>query len=365
MADNDIQFKDLSASTKSPRLRERPNNVAEPVHGVSNEAGVQINPSRDETLVILGNKIDALVTAVGNLLTDSQLRASTLPVSVSNVMTETTGLAIKNAISGLNDFQETVFTSPDGNTVYFRRALYSEVTDAITITWTDVAGTTISTPSSAVPLKSNTNVDTDIHYFDVVANGTGYSIGSIVARIVIVNLATGLPTSTLYYNLNTSAVVTPLLGDIVLQDQNVKAVISNFPVTQAVTVGNFPATQAVSVGNFPSTQAVSVGNFPATQAVSIAAEVEVKNDSGNPLSNSELPIQGIVELTAAGTSYTSGRAIKVSTTTAGTLTLTFIDGTSYTRNFPVGLTILPYAIVKWDKPTSPASTFAGNVYNLK
>ena len=65
--------------------------------------------------------------------------------------------------------------------------------------------------------------------------------------------------------------------------------------TTDVVVTNWPASQningSVSVSNFPATQPISgsvtVSNFPATQpisgSVSVTGEVEIKNDSGNPI----------------------------------------------------------------------------------
>lgn len=73
-------------------------------------------------------------------------------------------------------------------------------------------------------------------------------------------------------------------------------------VTGSVTVTNFPATQPVS-------GTVAVSNFPATQnvAVTSSVEVEVKNDTGNPIPVSGTffqatqPVSGTVAATQSGT----------------------------------------------------------------
>jgi hypothetical protein len=86
--------------------------------------------------------------------------------------------------------------------------------------------------------------------------------------------------------------------------------VSNFPATQPVS-GTFwqttqPVSGSVSVSNLPATQtvsgSVSVSNFPATQTISGSVnigtmpEVEIKNDSGNPI-----PVTGLLSLPAVAT----------------------------------------------------------------
>lgn len=79
-------------------------------------------------------------------------------------------------------------------------------------------------------------------------------------------------------------------GDVIVTDITGVVEINNdtgnpIPVSGTVAVSNFPTTQGeVSVSNFPTTQAVS-----GTVNIGTMPEVEIKNDSGNPV-----PVSGTV-----------------------------------------------------------------------
>jgi hypothetical protein len=89
---------------------------------------------------------------------------------------------------------------------------------------------------------------------------------------------------------------------------NLVIVTGNVTANGTVNIGNFPATQTVNgTINIGNTVQVNVINFPVTQNVVVTntpnvnigtmPEVEIKNDSGNPI-----PISGNVTATLSGTS---------------------------------------------------------------
>ena len=90
------------------------------------------------------------------------------------------------------------------------------------------------------------------------------------------------------------------------------------PVSGSISVSNFPATQPVS-------GSISVSNFPSTQNVAITSsvEVEVKNDSGNPLpiSASSLPLP-----TGAATSAKQPALGSAGTASSDVITIQGISG---------------------------------------
>jgi len=94
------------------------------------------------------------------------------------------------------------------------------------------------------------------------------------------------------------------------------------PVSGSVSVSNFPASQ-------PITGSVSVTNFPATQnvAVTSSVEVEVKNDTGNPV-----PVSGTV---SAKVQDGSGNSIS---STGGALNVNVSGGTVTASNPSVSST---------------------------
>lgn len=95
------------------------------------------------------------------------------------------------------------------------------------------------------------------------------------------------------------------------------------PVSGTVAVSNFPATQPVS-------GTVAVSNFPATQnvAVTSSVEVEVKNDSGNPV-----PVSGTVSI--SGTVPVSGPL----TDTQLRATAVPVSGTFFQATQPISGTV--------------------------
>lgn len=99
-----------------------------------------------------------------------------------------------------------------------------------------------------------------------------------------------------------------LAKNTTLTDGTQKTQVTNFPATQDVHVTNIPT---VNVGTMPEVEisndsgnpvpvsgSVSVSNFPATQnvAVTSSVEVEVKNDIGSPV-----PVSGTVTAVPTGT----------------------------------------------------------------
>jgi hypothetical protein len=99
------------------------------------------------------------------------------------------------------------------------------------------------------------------------------------------------------------------------------------------------------------------------QLVQITSLQAIANSVASTLKNSEVPIQGVIDMPTANTAYTSGRYVEVSTTTAGNVTFTYADSSTRTRNFAVGLTRLPDAVTQWVLPSG--STFVGTFCNLK
>jgi hypothetical protein len=73
----------------------------------------------------------------------------------------------------------------------------------------------------------------------------------------------------------------------------------------------------------------------------------VSSPPGVPFINTELPIQGIIDMPLANTPYTSGRGIEVDTSSAGYLVFTYKNGSTCTRYFAEGLTRLPDAVTSW------------------
>jgi len=166
-------------------------------------------------------------------------------------------------------------------------------------------------------------------------------INNTIAQGIPIKNDNGEPLSVSVSNFPTTQVVSDG-GSSLSIDGSVS--VSNFPATQtvagSVSVSNFPATQpisgSVSVSNLPATQtvsgSVSVSNFPATQTVSGSVnigtmpEVEIKNDTGNPI-----PVSGSITVSNLPATQPVSGSVSVSNFPATQP----VSGSITVSNFPV------------------------------
>ena len=112
---------------------------------------------------------------------------------------------------------ETVwYDKTDTTKFYIRKTTVSQDTGTIVISFLNVDGTTAS-PTTSNLVQSITNGDIEIvsTEYDVITNGTGYSIGDQVEELKLVNTANNT-VITIYYNKTLGTTITPTFSSLQL-----------------------------------------------------------------------------------------------------------------------------------------------------
>lgn len=120
--------------------------------------------------------------------------------------TEATLVQVRDAIKAQIDIASSIWTDASG-AYYVRRDLVNEGTGAITISFTDAAGAAAAPGAGLKPLAaSNRQVTEEV--FDAKAAGTGYAVGDVLARVLIVDTTLAEPAaSAIWVNLMSGAVI--------------------------------------------------------------------------------------------------------------------------------------------------------------
>lgn len=164
------------------------------------------------------------------------------------VATENTLLAVRDSIRAQIDAASTVWTDNSG-AYYVRRDSVNQGTGAVTVAFFDPQGNA-ATPGAGLRPLSQADRDVTQALFDATASGTGYSLGDLIARVLIIDANPASPTVTaIWVNLSTGAVIAaPTGGTIERADENIGArQVGTWTVTANAGSGTFN----VSAGSLP------------------------------------------------------------------------------------------------------------------
>ncbi|QKQ75579.1 hypothetical protein [Nostoc sp. TCL240-02] len=230
---------------------------------------------------------------------------SSVPLA-SNAATDTTLQQVRDAIKAQLDIASTIWTDNSG-AFYVRRDLVNEGTGTITVTFTDPTGSA-ATPGAGLRPLATTDKDTITDFYDVLASGTGYSTGDLLARVAILDVNSGSPSATfVWLNLTTGTIL-----------------------------GSAPTSANIERAN-ENVGARQVGNWNVTI---LNSSIEIANDIGNPV-----PVNGNVTInnteflaylealySATLPTLTDGQKTNLRTTQRGELITSFVDFVSSTIN---------------------------------
>lgn len=176
------------------------------------------------------------------------ISAASLPLPVG-AATESMLQQVRDAIKAQIDIASTLWTDNSG-AFYVRRDLVNEGTGAITVTFTLPDGTA-ATPGAGLRPLSTVDKDVISDYYDVITNGTGYSVGDLLARIAIIDANGATPTSTFFWiNLTTGTILGTAPNSAHIERAN-EVVSSRQSGAWTVSVSNFPSTQPISAASLP------------------------------------------------------------------------------------------------------------------
>ena len=296
----------------------------------------------------VGNPIPVSGTvAVSNPgLTDTQLRASAIPVSLTSTTVSSSALPTGASTSALQTSGNSTLTSVDAKTPALGQALATASTPVV------LTAAQISTLTPLTSVTVTQAIGTNLH--------TVIDSGSVNAAVTGTVSVSNFPASQAVSG--TVTVANPGLTDTQLRATALPVSLASTTVTGSVAVtGPLTDTQLRAVAVPVSLASTTVTNFPATQAVSIASSVAVTG----PLTNTELrltpvPISGTVSTglaqpitdtqiraTALPVSLTSTTITgSVATTLASTTITNFpasqaVTGTFFQATQPVSAVALP------------------------
>lgn len=219
------------------------------------EGRVEVTIGSDVAQVPMVHLVDGAGDSLA-ALTDAQLRASAVPVSLSalpgfasvptvnlgalnGAATETTLLALKNAVQAQISISGTVWTD-DSGAYYVRRDSVTQ--NGISVTFT--SGATGATVTPGAGLRPVDAVDAEVvqTVYDVVTAGTGYALGDVLINVSIINTSATVPTTAfIWVNRTAQAAMStaPNMAHLVEHKQAV-SIAGTVPVTMA----NAPAGAA-------------------------------------------------------------------------------------------------------------------------
>lgn len=140
--------------------------------------------------------------------TDGIVGINSIPLP-PNAATDITLQQVRDAIKAQIDIASTLWTDNSG-VYYVRRDSVNESTGVISITFTTPDGTTVTPGAGLRPVEdSDKNILTD--FYDVITNGTGYSIGDLLARVAILDTSNpSSPNATfIWLNFTTGNILSP------------------------------------------------------------------------------------------------------------------------------------------------------------
>lgn len=206
-----------------------------------------------------------------------------------------------------NEIEESIWV--DATDTYFvRRIDYDETTDTYIIANTQADGT-VYAPTLPIRPAEGTGNDIISAEYEVINAGAGYSLGEIIKRVLIINSISSTVVSDIYYNLNTSAVITPIFADLTLLKQDDReVVVSHF---EAINAGT-----GYSIGDYIDRLTVY---DVSTTAMSVVSNVYYNL-------NTSLAITPLaVDLILRGTTDIRGNLSKIKESNDYVKTFTFLD----------------------------------------
>jgi hypothetical protein len=194
---------------------------------IKNVLGAIFNPATEETLATRGSEATLATRGSEATLATRATEATQLLVKAKTDNLDITLSALRDALKGgktLSDIwtslqtQREISTSlwtDDSGAKYVRRDIIDESTGTATISWTDESGNAATPGAGLRPLVA---LDKEVveSLFTATSNGTGYSSGDIIARVLLVDTSTTPVTLTAtWMNVTTGAIISaPNAGHI-------------------------------------------------------------------------------------------------------------------------------------------------------
>jgi hypothetical protein len=232
--------------------------------------------------------------------------------------------SILTSLQAQHAVADTMWTDNSG--AYFVR---SDVMDSdsgtFVIAWTDLTGAASVAPSTgARPIGRDAALDAMESFYDVGTGGTGYSVGDVLARVVIISNATGVPAvaSSAWVNMTTGAVIAaPTAANIIERPKGDATAVNQVTGNTALSgiqadihAMAVDATPAVTVGL--TTVKTSSFTRPAdTTAYNVGDQV---ND--NTAAGSVTPLQFVAASANGGSGMVRKARIRKTSVGAGALT---------------------------------------------
>jgi hypothetical protein len=136
-------------------------------------------------------------------------------VTVTGVATEATMLAIKSILESQKDYEESFFIDQgNSDTLYIRAVGFDEVTGTPTFSYYLPDGTPYTVIGPSVLANKSDDYEIIRNQYRAIANGTGYSIGDVVAMLQFYEMPGPVPIGTIFYNETTQAFITPVGADL-------------------------------------------------------------------------------------------------------------------------------------------------------
>ncbi|MEH2393698.1 MAG: hypothetical protein V7K21_19225 [Nostoc sp.] len=132
-----------------------------------------------------------------------------LPVDAplaNGAATDITLQQVRDAIKAQIDIASTIWTDNSGS-FYVRRDIVNEGLGTIAVIFTDPSGSA-AIPGSGLRPLATTDKDTLTDFYDVLANGTGYSVGDLLSRVAILDINSSTPSvAAIWLNLSLGTIL--------------------------------------------------------------------------------------------------------------------------------------------------------------
>lgn len=127
---------------------------------------------------------------------------------LAGVSTQTTLAAILAELQAATSLATTMWTDNSG-AYYVRRDVIDEGTGAVTVSFTTPTGTPVTPGAGLRPAANEEALSTEVVRYVGAVAGTGYSVGDMIERIVILDANTSPPTvvTSAWVNLTTGAIL--------------------------------------------------------------------------------------------------------------------------------------------------------------
>lgn len=160
-----------------------------------------------------------------------------------------------------NEVEQTIWVDSTGT--YFIR-IYTNNLGVPAITYSLADGTSYVPVGATVPASSGSDKEVSTTHYQVITAGVGYSIGDLVNSIIVYDTNLNSVVSQIYYNLTTSAVITPLITELQEISERLSDVGINYDsvrIGDGTNLANVTANNELKVRSTPFNVATAVLSY--------------------------------------------------------------------------------------------------------